>query len=469
MLTTTIAAIQTIFCTLLPPSTAQFNISLETPTASVETPYYFGQQKLNAIAGTDEPTRRLVTQMASKVIKESQIAEADYRIKTIVLDPGHGGHDPGCLGSGSQEKHLALAIALKVRDLVTGQYPGIQVIMTRDADFFVPLHERAAIANRAGADLFISIHCNFMPGSSATKGTETYVMGLHTAEHNLEVAKRENAAILLEENYEQNYDFDPNSPEGHIMLSMFQNAHLEQSIFLAERVEAQFHTQARKSRGVRQAGFYVLKATTMPSILIESGFLSNREEETFLGTADGQSKIATAIVNAFNEYKAGMEYGATQPVAANEVPVPQTPTVNVPPPAKSTSNPVVNKPKTKSTETPVNTAPTTTAEEPKVVPISNVGNLSKTPIVQFCIQLAAASRPIDGAQYKWNGLPYVIEAVQEGNMYKYQVRGYTDLEMALRAKMDLKQLGFTDAFLVAYKNEERISIDQAKKELGIQY
>ena len=129
----------------------------------------------------------------------------DYRIKTVVLDAGHGGHDPGCLGSSSQEKHLALGIALKVRDLISAQFPDLKVIMTRDADFFVPLHERTAIANHANADLFISIHCNFMPGSSATKGTETYVMGLHTAEHNLEVAKRENEAILLEENYQQNY------------------------------------------------------------------------------------------------------------------------------------------------------------------------------------------------------------------------------------------------------------------------
>ncbi len=467
MLNTTIAAaIQTIFCTFLPPATEQFNISLENPPFAAEMVLDFQVQKTTA----ELPNDSLMVQMASKVIKQSQIAEADYRIKTVVLDPGHGGHDPGCLGASSQEKHLALGIALKVRDLIALQYPDIQVIMTRDADFFVPLHERAAIANRASADLFISIHCNFMPGSSVTKGTETYVMGLHTAEHNLEVAKRENASILLEENYEQNYDFDPNSPEGHIMLSLFQNAHLEQSIFLAERVEAQFKTQARKSRGVRQAGFYVLKATTMPSILIESGFLSNRDEEIFLGTADGQNTIATAVFNAFAEYKSGMEYGTTPAsIASNETPVPQAPVVNVPPPTKTSTNTIANKPKTKLAEKPVNTAPSTIVEEPKVVPISNANDFNKAPVVQFCVQLAAASQPIQDAQGKWSGLPYSIEAVQEGNLFKYQVRGYTDLEAALRAKMDLKRLGFPDAFLVAYKNETRISIDEAKRALGIQY
>lgn len=443
MLTTTFAAIQTIFCTLLPPTTGEFNISLENPSVVI----------------------------ANKVIKQSQIAEADYRIKTIVLDAGHGGHDPGCLGATSQEKNLALGIALKVRDLINRQFPDIKVIMTRDADFFVPLYERAAIANRANADLFISIHCNYMPGSSATKGTETYVMGLHTAEHNLEVAKRENEAILLEENYQQNYDFDPNSAEAHIMLSMFQNAHLEQSIFLAEKVEERFKTQAsRKSRGVRQAGFVVLKATTMPSILIETGFLSSREEENFLNIEEGQLTIATSIFSAFSDYKNSMEYGITAPpVAVSESPITQQPVVNIPPPSKPTTSTIANKPKPKTIEKPINTAPAEVFSEPKVIPIGNTNNVGNAPSVQFCIQLAAASRPVDASQSKWNNLPYLIESVEEGNMYKYQVRGYTDLETAVRAKTDLKTLGFPDAFIVAYKNGTRISLDEAKRVLGIQY
>jgi N-acetylmuramoyl-L-alanine amidase len=471
MLTTAFAALQTLFCALSLPADGQFNISLEQHTPPVvEETRYFGQAKLEAAMAQAFAAEQ--AQAAHKIIKQSPLAEAGYRIKTVVLDPGHGGHDPGCLGSSFQEKNLALGIALKVRDLIALQFPDIQVIMTRDADFFVPLHERTAIANRANADLFISIHCNFMPGSSATKGTETYVMGLHTAEHNLAVAKRENAAILLEEDYRQNYDFDPNSPEAHILLSMYQNAHLEQSIFLAERVEENLKTTAtRKSRGVRQAGFYVLKATTMPSILIETGFLSNREEEYFLSETAGQDLIATGILSAFIDYKNGMEFGFTQaPVATNDQPLPQAPVVNVPPPAKNTPGSVANKPKTKPkpVEKPVNTAPTEVLNEPKVIPVNN--NVGNAPAVQFCIQLAAASRPLDEtSQNRWHHLPYVVEMVQEGAMYKYQVRGYTELDTALRAKMDLKALGFPDAFLVAYKNGVRVSMEEAKRALGIQY
>ena len=247
--------------------------------------------------------------MMGKVIKDRRIAKKDYQIKTVVIDPGHGGHDPGCLGGNSREKHLALAISLKLAREMQAAFPQIKVILTRDSDIFIPLHERAAIANRNKADLFISIHCNYMPGSSATHGSETYVMGLHTAQHNLKVAKRENAAILLEVDYERNYDYDPNSPEGHILLSMFQNAYLEQSILFAERVEQNFAVSNRKSRGVKQAGFVVLKETAMPSVLVETGFLSSISEEAFLMQEEGQQIIANAILTAFEEYKAVVEGG----------------------------------------------------------------------------------------------------------------------------------------------------------------
>ena len=197
-----------------------------------------------------------------------------YRIKTVIIDPGHGGYDPGTHGVSTLEKDLVLSVGKKLRDLLTEKYPQIKVIMTRDKDVFIPLYQRAKIANDANADLFISIHANFMPKSSVTLGTETYVMGLHTAEYNLDVAKRENAAILLEENYKNNYDYNPNSPEGHILFSMYQNAYLDQSIQFGQFVENQYASHAnRKSRGVKQAGFVVLKATSMPSVLLEIGFL----------------------------------------------------------------------------------------------------------------------------------------------------------------------------------------------------
>ena len=263
-----------------------------------------------AFPGDLAPATEAALEKMGKVIKDHQIEKKEFRIKTIVIDPGHGGHDPGCLGGHSREKHLALGIGKAFAEKVRQAYPEIRVIMTRDEDVFIPLYERAAIANRNDADLFISIHCNFMPGLSRVTGSETYVMGLHTANHNLDVAKRENAAILLEDDYEKNYDYDPNSPEGHIMLSMFQNAHLDQSILFAERVEENIKVVAnRRSRGVKQAGFVVLKETTMPSVLVEAGFLSNRQEEAYLKSKEGQNMIASALLRAFTEYKSLMETG----------------------------------------------------------------------------------------------------------------------------------------------------------------
>lgn len=457
LLTTSFAAIQTFLCALLPSAPAQFNISLETKLPATEISVH------PPILPFSHPP------LTRKGIKQTPIPPNSYRIKTVVIDAGHGGHDPGCLGASTQEKNIALAIAKNVAIFMATQFPDIKVIMTRDADFFVPLHERAAIANRNNADLFISIHCNFMPGSSATKGSETYVMGLHTANQNLEVAKRENAAILLEEDYRANYDFDPNSSEAHILLSMFQNAHLDQSITLAEKVESKFKTSNRKSRGVRQAGFYVLKATTMPSILIETGFLSNRDEENYLNTIEGQETIANSILTAFVEYKNSIELGITPPPVETQMPIADNTVINVPPPTKKPTNPIAETPKVKVTEKPVNTSPSNTYNEPKVVPIGNVSTSTNVAGVQFCIQLSASSKPVDLSQSKWSSLPYAIEAVQEGNMYKYQARGFTDFETALRAKTNLKEQGFPDAFLVAYKSGVRISLEDAKRELGIQY
>jgi N-acetylmuramoyl-L-alanine amidase len=223
-------------------------------------------------------------------------------VQKVVIDAGHGGKDPGGMGKNSHEKHIALKIAQLLAIGIRTNFPDVEVIMTRSDDTFIPLYERAAIANREGADLFISIHANIMPGSSATYGTETFVMGQHVAKHNLAVAKRENASILLEENVQENYGYDPNSDQGHIMMSMFQHAFLERSILFAELVENEFADAGRKSRGVKQAGFVVLKETTMPSVLVETGFMSNTKEETYLLSGVGQQKLANAILKAFSSY-----------------------------------------------------------------------------------------------------------------------------------------------------------------------
>ena len=237
----------------------------------------------------------------------SNLNPVKSKINTVVIDAGHGGHDTGCRYGGVEEKHVALAIALRLGKLIEQHYPDVKVIYTRTNDTFIELWERPAIGNTNNADVFISIHCNATPKTSVY-GTETYVMGLHKSEGNLEVAKRENEVILMEDNYEKKYDgFDPNSPEGHIYFSLFQNAYLDQSLNLASNIEKQLAVQKRISRGVKQAGFLVLWKANMPSILIETGFLSNEQERSFLKSVKGQDSVATGIFNAFRDYKSSFE------------------------------------------------------------------------------------------------------------------------------------------------------------------
>lgn len=234
--------------------------------------------------------------------------ENKYTINTVVIDPGHGGRDAGALGRIAKEKNIALAIALKLGTYIEENFPDVKVIYTRTEDVFIPLNERAEIANKNKADLFISIHLNGNKNIRAF-GTETYVMGIHKTDGNLEVAKKENAAILYEEDYTTKYEgFDPHSAESYIIFSFLQNTYLEQSLNYAAFIENEFETRAlRKSRGVKQAGFLVLWQTTMPSVLIEAGFLTNPQEEKYLMSKDGQEYIASAIYRAFKNYKHTIE------------------------------------------------------------------------------------------------------------------------------------------------------------------
>ena len=232
-----------------------------------------------------------------------------YKLRTVVIDAGHGGHDTGCLGSDSREKEVALRIALKLGKLIEANCPDVKVIYTRKTDVFIPLIERANIANRAKADLFICIHLN--SGPKAAYGAETFVMGLHKSDDNLNVAKRENAAILLEDNYQKNYDgFDPNSPEANIIFSLYQNQFMTQSLSFAAKIQKQFKDNSKRySRGVKQAGFLVLYKTAMPSVLIENGFLTNDNDQRFLSSDAGQASMASSIYRAFKSYKSELETG----------------------------------------------------------------------------------------------------------------------------------------------------------------
>ena len=233
----------------------------------------------------------------------------DKHRRRIVIDAGHGGHDSGACGSAHKEKDLSLQMALRLGNSIEKYHPEIEVIYTRTTDVFIPLYERIGKANKVKADLFISIHCNYI-SNSRTKGTETFVMGLHRANENLDVAKRENEVILLENDYESNYDgYDPNSPIGTIILSTFQDVFLEQSISVAAQIEKNFKAQGMStSRGVKQAGFAVLRKATMPSILVETGFISNREEEQWLASEEGQEAIATNIRKAISNYFNTLEH-----------------------------------------------------------------------------------------------------------------------------------------------------------------
>jgi len=222
---------------------------------------------------------------------------------TVVIDPGHGGKDSGALGSFTQEKDIVLRLALKLGGLISEGLPHIKVIYTRDTDVFIPLDQRSKIANENKANLFISLHANSSKNIKA-HGTETFVMGLHKTQENLEVAQKENAVIALEQDYSERYEgYDPSSAESFIIFSLMQNAYLDQSLQFANLVQNEFtHNVKRNNRGVKQAGFLVLWNTSMPCVLVEIGFISNREEETYINSSKGIDQLASAIYRAVDTY-----------------------------------------------------------------------------------------------------------------------------------------------------------------------
>ncbi len=397
----------------------------------------------------------------------------DYRIKKVVLDAGHGGKDPGCIGvNKTYEKHNTLAIVLEVGARIQAEFPDIEVIYTRQTDVFIELKERAAIANRNNADLFISVHCNALSVSTA-HGTETYVMGLHTAKHNLEVAKRENASIFLEEDYKKNYEgYDPNSPEAHILGSVWQSAYLEQSIILAQQVQNFSEEIAeRQNRGVKQAGFLVLRETAMPSILVEAGYLTNEKEETYLASDEGRSAMGESIFKAFKSYKLQMEdkvvntppakpakKGKANPVVKEDYePTPQPPVVT-PAPTKPANKPKTNTPTNNPKNTPTTTDVGKKAEKPgtspspkptNTVPATQQATTGKTD-GQYMIHVLTWPSPMD----KNSGKLALLTKVQEekyGTEYRYYTGPYKTREEADLMLTEVKLMGFRTATIVLFK------------------
>jgi len=356
-----------------------------------------------------------------------------YKISRVVIDAGHGGHDPGCIGSKTKEKDVTLSIALKLGGLIKKNFPEVKVVYTRNTDVFVELFKRAQIANESKADLFISIHCNANP-SKNPYGVETYVMGLHKSQANLEVAQKENASILMEDSYLNNYDgFDPASTEAYIIFSLYQNAYLDQSLSLATKVQAQMKEKVGMfDRGVKQAGFLVLYKTAMPSILIETGFLSNTKDEIFLCTVKGQESIASGIYKAFKTYKNELEGNTT----------------------------LANQNKLESEDTAVTYRQivndiTVTAKD------TSIKVIEKNEIV-FKVQFAASSvkKSVNSADFK--GLKDVQTYFNNG-LYKYVTGSESTPESAMTLLEKVHGIGFKDAFLVAFLNGERISPQEAMK------
>lgn len=357
---------------------------------------------------------------------------------TVVIDPGHGGKDPGAVGKTGKEKEINLAIAQKLGALIRKELGTVKVVYTRTTDVFIPLYKRAAIANELHADLFISLHCN-ASRNPAIRGTETYIMGLHRTQENLEIAKLENAAILLESDYKTTYDgFDPNSDESYIIFSLNQDMNLERSTNFAAGIQGELSGSAgRDDRGVRQAGFIVLYQTTMPSVLIETGYISNQTEEKYLLSAKGQEFIAAAIFKAFRKYVSG---------GSSEIPVTRKED------SSRQEAPVTVKEKKTSDEKPKDPGVQKQAVQPEKA-VSGV---------RYRIQIAAESRDIGTGAPKFKPFRDVM-MYRHGGMYKYTTGDFGDKNAALLYLEEVKSKGIRDAFVVIFRNGERIPQEEANR------
>ncbi|MGB2386155.1 MAG: N-acetylmuramoyl-L-alanine amidase family protein [Flavobacteriaceae bacterium] len=325
----------------------------------------------------------------------------------VVLDAGHGGKDPGRPTSfGYKEKDIALDIVLRVGKQLEN-IDDIEVIYTRKKDVFLELRQRAAIANKADADLFISVHCN--AHNTQAYGTETYVLGLHRNESNFRVAQQENEVIFMEDDYEQNYEgFDPSSPESFIGLTLLQEDYLDQSILLARIIQNNFSQKLkRRDRGVKQAGFWVLHNTYMPSVLVETGFITNRKEGDYLNSERGKEEISKSILDAVLDYKSSLN------------------------PEISTEN----------------------------LSVEDTKNIAQ---IIFKVQIAASSNKVAPKSYNFKGLS-PISRTKLTSVYRYFYGETTDYNKAKELKNEAIGVGYTSAFVVAYKNNTRISLKEALK------
>ena len=335
---------------------------------------------------------------------------SDEKTFVVVLDAGHGGHDSGNRGNGYYEKNIALNIALGVGKILE-KHERIKVIYTRKTDKFVKLVDRANIANKADADLFISIHCDAFTSSKAF-GAGTFVLGLHENQRNFEIAKRENSVIFYEEDYEKNYEgFDPNNPESVISLTLMQETYSNQSIEAAATIQKSFVANlSRKDRTVKQAGFVVLKYTYMPSVLVETGFLTNKREGAYLNSKNGQRDLSNAIAKAIVNYKKELEKGVvSQQVYENK---------------------------------------------------ESIKKQEETSDFSFRVQLAASKKAIDTSPINFKGLKKV-SLQKEGNYYKYYYGNSKSYKLIQKDQIKARRAGFKSAFIVSFRGNKKIKLSEA--------
>lgn len=337
---------------------------------------------------------------------------------TVVIDAGHGGKDTGTLGAITREKDIVLSVALKFGRLIKQQHPDVKVIYTRSTDVFIPLDQRAILANNAKANLFISIHADHAE-SPTVKGVSTFTLGQNRTRENLEIAKRENSVILLEDNYKQRYEgFDPTVAESYIMFEFMQDNYMNQSIQFASTLQKKFVIAGRKDRGVRQDVFLVLRCTSMPSVLVELGFLSNAEEEQFLRSDEGQNQMAESLLKGFTDFKNNYE-------------------------RKSTGTQASEKRTTKTDR----------------VLTKEILNKAPSSDIIFKIQLTTSPVKLSQTSKKFKGIS--TDFYFENNLYKYTYGNYTSFTEANRKRREFKN-SFPDAFVVAFKSGQKMPIQEAK-------
>ena len=389
------------------------------------------------------------------------------RVFTLVIDAGHGGKDPGAIGNISREKNINLSIALAFGKLVEQNCPDVKVVYTRKTDVFVPLDRRAEIANKAKADLFISIHTNALAGKRQARGAETYTLGIARAEENLEVAKRENAVILVENNYEERYQgFNPRSSESYIMFEFIQDKYMERSVNLAKLIQKEFRaTAGRPDKGVHQAGFLVLRATSMPSALIEVGYISTPDEERYLNSAEGIRKMGRSIYNAFVNYKKN-HHGKTTASAPKLVAQQETPKAKAAEPQPEPEEVKDDTPKlpdnTRSTDAalPDESIVTEGAAETEPEPeAKKAEKANANDDIIFKVQFYTHQRRLPAGSKQFKGLKNV-DCYQENNTYKYTYGATRNYKEILAERKKVTAL-FPDAFVIAVRNGVRMNLSEA--------